>query len=49
MFFSSRGVEWLCKSVLKQRYLKLLEKYKMELTELYIDRGYIYDKFFGRN
>ena len=46
---SSKGVEWLCKNVFKKKYLELLEKYKMELTELYIERGYIYDKFFGKN
>ena len=45
----SKGVEWLCKNVFKKKYLELLEKYKMELTELYIERGYIYDEFFGRN
>ena len=43
-----KGVEWLCKNVFKKKYLELLEKYKMELTELYIERGYIYDEFFGR-
>ena len=46
---SSKGVEWICKNVLKQKYLELLEKYKMELTELYIKAGYPYDHFFGRN
>lgn len=46
---SSNGVEWLCKNIFKQKYLELLEKYKMELTALYIERGYIYDKFFGKN
>lgn len=46
---SSKGVEWLSKIVFKQKYLKLLEKYKMELTELYIKEGYIYDEYFGRN
>ncbi len=46
---SSKGIEWLSKNVFKQKYLELLEKYKMELTELYIERGYIYDEFFGRN
>ena len=46
---SSKGVEWLCKNVFKKKYLELLEKYKMELTELYIEKGYIYDEFFGRN
>ena len=46
---SSKVAEWLCKNVFKKKYLKLLEKYKMELTELYIEKGYIYDEFFGRN
>ena len=43
------GVEWICKNVFKQKYLELLEKYKMELTEMYIEAGYPYDNFFGRN
>ncbi len=46
---SSKGVEWICKNVFKQKYLELLEKYKMELTEKYIKAGYPYDHFFGRN
>ena len=46
---SCNGVEWICKNVFKQKYLELLEKYKMELTELYIESGYPYDNFFGRN
>ena len=46
---SKEGVEWICKNVFKQKYLELLEKYKMELTELYIEEGYPYDNFFGRN
>ena len=46
---SSKGVEWLCKNVFKKKYLEVLEKYKMELTELYIEKGYIYDEFFWRN
>ncbi len=46
---SSSGVEWLCKNVFKQKYLELLEKYKMELTELYIEAGYPYDNFFHKN
>ena len=46
---SNKGVEWLWKNVFKQKYLELLEKYKMELTELYIKEGYTYDEFFGRN
>ena len=46
---SSKGVEWICKNVFKQKYLELLEKKKMELTEKYIKSGYIYDHFFHRN
>ena len=46
---SRKGVEWICKNVFKQKYLELLEKYKMELTELYIKAGYPYDHFFHRN
>lgn len=38
---SSKGVEWICKNVFKQKYL--------ELTELYIKAGYPYDNFFHRN
>lgn len=43
------GVEWICKNVFKQKHMELLEKYKMELTELYINAGYPYDNFFGKN
>ena len=46
---SSKGVEWICKNVFKQKYLELLENKKMELTEKYIKAGYIYDHFLGRN
>lgn len=46
---SKEGVEWICKNVFKQKYLELLEKYKMELTEMYIEAGYPYDNFLGKN
>ena len=46
---SKEGVKWICKNAFKQKYLELLEKYKMELTELYIKAGYPYDHFFHRN
>lgn len=46
---SKEGVEWICKNIFKQKYLELLEKYKMELTELYIEEGYPYDNFFHKN
>ncbi len=46
---SKEGVEWICKNVFKQKYLELLEKQKMKLTELYIKSGYPYDHFFHRN
>lgn len=48
-FISKEGIEWLCKNCFKQKYLEILEKYKMELTEEYISKGYIYDNFFGKN
>ena len=46
---SKNGIEWICKNVFKQKYLELLEKKKMELTEKYIKAGYIYDHFFDKN
>ena len=49
LIISQESVEWLCKNVFKRKYLELLEKYKMELTEIYIERDYPYDVFLGRN
>ncbi len=49
VMISGKGVEWICKNVFKQKYLELLEKYKMELTEMYIEAGYPYDNFFWKN
>lgn len=49
VIISKEGVKWICKKVFKQKYLELLEKYKMDLTELYIKAGYPYDHFFWRN
>lgn len=49
VIISSEGVEWISKNVFKKKYLELLEKYKMELTDIYIKEGYIYDEYFGRN
>lgn len=49
LIISYKGVEWMCKNIFKRKYLELLEKYKMELTEIYINRGYPYDVFFGKN
>ena len=46
---TKEGVEWLCKNCFKQKYLKLLESYKMDLTEKFIKAGYIYDNFFNKN
>lgn len=45
---SKQGIEWLCKNCFKQKYLELLEDYKMELTQKYMDEGYIYDNFLLR-
>lgn len=46
---TKKGVEWLYKNCFKQKYLELLESYKMELTEKFIKAGYIYDNFFNKN
>lgn len=46
---TKEGVEWLCKNCFKQKYLELLESYKMDLTEKFIKAGYIYDNFFNKN
>ena len=48
-FLSAEGIEWLCKNCFKQKYLEILEQYKMKLTELYIQAGYPYDNFFRKN
>lgn len=46
---TKEGIEWLCKNCFKQRYLEVLESYKMNLTEEFIRAGYIYDNFFHKN
>lgn len=46
---ASKGIECICKNVFKYKYLELLEQYKMELTEKYIEAGYPYDNFFWKN
>ena len=45
---SKLGIEWLCRNCFKQKYLELLEDYKMELTQKYMDAGYLYDNFLLR-
>ena len=49
LYITGEGIEILCKEHFKQKYLQILEKYKMELTEKYIEAGYPYDNFFGKN
>lgn len=46
---TKEGIEWLCKNCFKQKYLEVLESYKMDLTEKFIKAGYIYDNFFNKN
>ena len=45
VIISAKGIEWLCKNVFREKYLELLEKCKMELTQKYMDAGYGYDQF----
>ena len=47
--FQKKVLNGYVKNCFKQKYLELLEEYKMELTEKYIEAGYIYDEFFGMN
>ncbi len=42
---SEEGIKWLCKNCFKQKYLQLLDEYKIKLTEKYIADGYLYDIF----
>ena len=49
LYLSVPEIEWLLKNKFKNKYLELLEKYKMQLTELTIANGSYYDNYFGRN
>ena len=48
-YITGKAIELLCKECFKQKYLEILEEYKMELTEKYIKAGYPYDNFFRKN
>lgn len=43
------AIEWLLKNKFKDKYVKLLEDYKMTLTEVFKANGGYYDNYFGRN
>lgn len=43
------AIIWLTKNQFKDKYIELLESYKMELTEIFKVNGGHYDDFFGRN
>ncbi len=45
-FIYKEGIEYICKKYFKFKYLEILEKYKMELTDVYIEKGYIFDNYF---
>ncbi len=49
LYISEDQILWLLKNKFKQTYLKFLEKYKMELTEIYKANGGFYDNYFYRN
>lgn len=44
----NNGIEWLCKNFFKHKYFELLEEYKMELMQMYIQKGYPYDVLLPR-
>jgi len=45
LVISKLGIEWLCKNCFKHKYLELLEEYKMEFSEKYMEAGFAYDNF----
>lgn len=42
---SKKCIDWLCNNCFRNKYLELLKEYKMELTEIYIEKCYSYDVF----
>lgn len=49
LYIGEDQILWLLKNRFKRTYIKLLEKYKMELTEIYKANGGFYDNYFDRN
>lgn len=49
LYVDEKQTIWLIKNKFKIEYLELLEKYKMELTEIYKANGGFYDNYFYRN
>lgn len=49
LYIGEEQILWLLKNKFKQTYLKFLEEYKMELTEIYKANGGFYDNYFYRN
>lgn len=46
---SEAAIEWLLKNKFKNKYIELLENYKMKLTEIFKANGGYYDNYFDRN
>lgn len=42
-------LKWMIEEKFKQKYLELLERYKMQLTEIFKNNGGLYDNYFYRN
>lgn len=49
LYIDENQILWLLKNKFKRTYIKFLETYKMELTEIYKANGGFYDNYFGRN
>lgn len=49
VYLNQEQIVWLLKNKFKQKYLKLLEIYKMELTIKFKENGGYYNDYFGRN
>lgn len=49
LYIGKEQILWLLKNKFKRTYIKFLEQYKMELTEIYKANGGFYDNYFNRN
>lgn len=49
LIISENVVKWLIENKFKNKYLEILEEYKMQLTEIFKAHGGYYDNYFGRN
>ncbi len=49
LYIGEEQILWLLKNRFRRTYIKFLEQYKMELTEIYKANGGFYDNYFYKN